>query len=76
MLLQSELLRLKRPHQRALDAYRHWIQKPYPVLGGQGKTALDDAGDLTVLNMPLETDYLSTFPRLHWPARVSASYSQ
>lgn len=70
MILQSEILRLKRPHQRALEAYRHWFQKPYPVLGGQAKTALDDAGDMTVLNMPLETDYLSKFLRLYWPAKV------
>jgi hypothetical protein len=76
MLLQSEILRLKRPHQRALDAYRHWFQKPYPVLGGQAKTSLDDASDLTVLNMPPETDYLSTFLRLHWPARVNTSLDQ
>lgn len=76
MLLQSEILRLKRPHQRALDAYRNWFQKPYPALGGQAKTALDDAGDLTVLNMPPETDYLSTFLRLHWPARVSIHFDQ
>lgn len=61
---------LKKPHKRALDAYRNWFTKPYPVLGGLAKAALDDSDDLVVLNELPEADYLSTLLKRHWPAKV------
>ncbi|RFU75426.1 hypothetical protein TARUN_6820 [Trichoderma arundinaceum] len=70
LLLQSEMARLKRPTKRVLKAYREWFTKPYPVLGGQAKTFLDDATDLIGLNA-LETDYLSLLLRQYWPEEFS-----
>jgi hypothetical protein len=71
LLLQSEIANLKRPNSRVLDTYKHWFQKPYPVLGGLAKTALDNTEDLVALNTLPEGDYLSTLLRRHWPATVS-----
>jgi hypothetical protein len=70
LLLQSEIARLKRPSSRALETYRHWFQKPYPVLGGIAKTALDNTDDLVALNTLPEGDYISTLLRRYWPATV------
>ncbi|KAI0514794.1 hypothetical protein F5B22DRAFT_647273 [Xylaria bambusicola] len=51
LLLQSEIAKLKRPSKRAHDAYRQWFnKKPYPALGGQAKTFLDDLNDLEELS--------------------------
>ncbi|KAL4784619.1 hypothetical protein BJX76DRAFT_356853 [Aspergillus varians] len=73
LLLQSEIVKLKRPNKRVLEAYRHWFQKPYPALGGVAKEALDDSDDLVALNTLPEGDYLSIFLRRHWPATEETS---
>ncbi|KAL4948176.1 hypothetical protein BDW69DRAFT_189508 [Aspergillus filifer] len=66
LLLQSEITKLKRPNKRVLEAYRHWFLKPFPVLGGFAKRALDDTDDLVALSTLPEGDYLSMFLRRHW----------
>ncbi|KAL3495319.1 hypothetical protein BJX62DRAFT_246055 [Aspergillus germanicus] len=73
LLLQSEIVKLKRPNSRVLDTYKHWYQKPFPVVGGIAKTALDNADDLVALNTLPEGDYLSTLLRRHWPATQELS---
>ncbi|KAL2834362.1 hypothetical protein BDW59DRAFT_178782 [Aspergillus cavernicola] len=73
LLLQSEIVKLKRPNKRVLEAYRHWFQKPYPVLGGAAKETLDDSDDLVALNTLPEGDYLSMLLRRHWPATEEVS---
>jgi ABC-type taurine transport system ATPase subunit len=70
LLLQSEIVKLKHPNSRVLDTYKHWFQKPYPVLGGITKTALDNPDDLVALNSLPEGDYLSNLLRRHWPSTV------
>ncbi|KAI1739569.1 hypothetical protein F4680DRAFT_422000 [Xylaria scruposa] len=72
LLLQSELANLKRPNKRVLDAYRQWFKKPYPALGGQAKTFLDDSNDLVALKTS-ETDPLSLLVRRYWPTKEELS---
>ncbi|KAI0543699.1 hypothetical protein F4679DRAFT_567742 [Xylaria curta] len=72
LLLQSEVASLKRPNKRVLDAYRQWFKKPYPALGGQAKTFLDDSNDLVALNTS-ETDALSLLVRRYWPTTEEIS---
>ncbi|KAL3473022.1 hypothetical protein BJX99DRAFT_234338 [Aspergillus californicus] len=73
MLLQSAIAKLKRPHNRALETFKHWFQKPYPALGGLAKTIMDNTEDLVALNSLPECDYLSMLLRRHWPVKEEIS---
>ncbi|KAF4167130.1 hypothetical protein CNMCM6936_005658 [Aspergillus lentulus] len=73
LILQEGIMRLKQPNKRVLDAYRNWLLKSYPALGGQAKKALDISDDLVNLSTLPEVDILSSTLRRYWPVNEEFS---
>ncbi|KAK4148891.1 hypothetical protein C8A00DRAFT_47387 [Chaetomidium leptoderma] len=56
LLLQSRVSNLPKPSQRVLTAFRHWFNKPFPVLGGQSKNFLEAKDGLVALSPQRDSD--------------------
>ncbi|KAK4032541.1 hypothetical protein C8A01DRAFT_20386 [Parachaetomium inaequale] len=73
LVLQSQVSNLHKPSQRTLNAFRHWFNTPFPVLGGQSKHFLDAKDGLVALTAPRDFDPVSQLLRRYWPAKKEAT---
>jgi hypothetical protein len=72
LVLQSQLARLSNPRQRAVSAFREFLDgadedgKPIPLISGRARFFLDEDDDLITLAKPIEEDYLSRSLLNYW----------
>lgn len=69
LLVHSEVLRLSRPADNTLKAFKQWFE-PKPTrarLRGHSRHILDDASDLVALRVPAEQDRLTKIVQIYFP---------
>ncbi|KAK4103455.1 hypothetical protein N658DRAFT_421565 [Parathielavia hyrcaniae] len=69
LVLQSQISNLHRPSKRTVDAFRHWFNTPFSVLGGQSKRYLDAQDGLVALGAQADSSPVSRLLRRYWPAK-------
>ena len=80
-MLESALLKLKKPQSRTLEAFRNVFNNVdqsgggYPTLGGRSAEVLNDANDLVALRTRDEEDRLTSFLRHSFPLLFVVSLS-
>ena len=69
LLAHSEVLRLSRPADNTLKAFKQWFEpKPRRTrLRGHSSHVLDDASDLVALRVPAEQDRLTKIVQIYFP---------
>ena len=74
MLQQHELMQLRAPEKRPLDAYKAWVTKYRPFLG-DSESLLDDEKDFVALKPGMDRDRLTrtTANAIGWFASVGGS---
>ncbi|KAK4125987.1 hypothetical protein N657DRAFT_287459 [Parathielavia appendiculata] len=71
LVMQSQVANLHKLSERTVDAFSHWFNTPFPVLGGQSKHFLDAQDDLVALTAQEDSSPVSQLLRRYWPAKVS-----
>ena len=80
-MLESNILKLKRPQTRTLEAFRNVFNNAdefgggYPTLGGRSAEVFNDANDLVALRTRDEEDRLTSFLRYSFPLLFVVSLS-
>lgn len=69
LVLQSQISHLRRPSQRALTAFKEWLNNPFPILGGRSKHFLDATDGLVALTAQRDSDSISNLLRRYWPPK-------
>ena len=80
-MLESNILQLKKPQIRTLEAFRNVFNNVdefgggYPTLGGRSAEILNDPNDLVALQSRDEEDRLTSFLRYSFPLLFVVSLS-